>query len=186
MDCKAFLDTYTEYRDGLLDDLHVAEANQHLATCESCTRYDRVFCRGIELLHTLPIAESAEDFMPRLRHRLYNVDDGIYKASRRQLGGSAALIGVASVGLLALLWLPFTTRTSVEFQLQAVAAERLAESAAPGGPALFLSEPIVATVGSQDGRDLDAKLSEWPPRKHVHPTILLGSRNAQLVAAAVD
>ncbi|MEE9208176.1 MAG: zf-HC2 domain-containing protein [Gemmatimonadota bacterium] len=186
MNCQAFLDAYTEYRDGLLDDLRLADVERHLATCESCRRYDSVYCRGIELLRTLPTAESAEDFMPRLRHRLYNVDDGIYQASRRQLGGSAALIGVASVGLLALLWLPFTARTSVEFQLQAVAAERLAESASSTVPALFLSEPIVATVGSQDGSDLDARLTEWPPRKHVHPTILLGSRNAQLVAVAVD
>ncbi|MEN8145069.1 MAG: zf-HC2 domain-containing protein [Gemmatimonadota bacterium] len=186
MNCEAFLDLYTEYRDGLLDELRLAKAERHLATCESCTRYDSVFCRGIELLHTIPSAESAEDFMPRLRHRLYNVDDGIYRASRRQLGGSAALIGVASVGLLSLLWLPFATRTSVEFQLQAVAAERVDESASPEVPALFLSEPIVATVGSQDRSDLDAELTEWPPRKHVHPTILLGSRNAQLFAAAVD
>lgn len=187
MNCEAFLDAYTEFRDGLLAGERLAQAEAHLAACTSCTRYHGVFSHGIELLQTLPSAESAEDFMPRLRHRLYNVDDGIYRASRRRLGGSAALVGVASVGLLALLWLPFMSRSPVEFQLQAVAAERPATPPSTAVPALFLSRPFVATVGSrEEGSDLDSKLTEWPPRTHVHSTILLGSPRDGSVVAASD
>ena len=122
MSCDQFIERYTDFRDGLLDVAATAEVEEHLAACPCCARYDRVMRRGLELLSDIPQAESSDDFMPRLRHRLYNVDCGVTEG-RRSFGGSAALVGVAAVGLLALFWLPFAASVPLEMELPAVSAQ---------------------------------------------------------------
>ena len=86
--------------------------------------------------------------MPRLRHRLYNVDCGV-SDGRRSFGGSAALVGVAAVGLLALFWLPFAASVPLEMELPAVSAQY----PPPGSgepPSLFRSGPFVTTLLLED------------------------------------
>jgi hypothetical protein len=81
--------------------------------------------------------------LPRLKHRLYHVDDGPRLAESRHLG-SAALIAVASVGVLALAWLPFANRVAMEVELPPVAVSLPAGSTASQmTPALFSSGPFV-------------------------------------------
>lgn len=47
----------------------------HLRECASCRRYKEVYEQGTSLLRSLPEPELADDFQPRLRHRLFHVDD---------------------------------------------------------------------------------------------------------------
>ena len=142
MVCKDFLDRYTEYRDGLLSADESARFDQHLEDCESCRRYESVLARGLTLWRALPTAATSPDFMPRLQHRLYHLDDA-GKFSPRQHLGSAALIAVASVGLLAVTWLPFATRMSVEVELPPVAVEAPITTVAEGQPGLFDDGPYI-------------------------------------------
>ena len=164
MRCDEFIEVYTDYRDGLLDAETVERVEAHLDCCACCARYERVMQRGLELLSDIPSAQSSEDFMPRLRHRLYNVDCGVTEG-RRSFGGSAALVGVAAVGLLALFWLPFAANVPLEMELPAVSAQ----FPPPGSydvPSLFRSGPFVSTLLIEADSNLDGYLTEyeWPPR----------------------
>ncbi|MCL7971370.1 MAG: hypothetical protein M8866_04635 [marine benthic group bacterium] len=173
MSCDQFIERYTDFRDGLLDSETRAEVEGHLADCACCERYHRVMQRGLELLSDIPSAESSDDFMPRLRHRLYNVDCGVTEG-RRSFGGSAALVGVAAVGLLALFWLPFAASVPLEMELAAVSVQ----PPPPGSadlPSLFRSGPFVSTLRVEGDSYTDGYLTEfeWPPASAVHTAVAI-------------
>lgn len=140
MQCDGFLQGYSEFVDGRLPAGVRMAFQAHLDACEPCARYHRIVQRGLFIYRNLPSVESSPDFLPRLEHRLYHVDDAERLAARTPLG-SAALVAVAAVGFLALAWLPFATRLSVEVQLPAVAVE--APSEEPAAPSLFGPGPFV-------------------------------------------
>ncbi len=172
MSCDQFIERYTDFRDGLLDSEVRAEVEAHLADCQCCQRYHHVMQRGLELLSDIPPAESSDDFMPRLRHRLYNVDCGV--TERRSFGGSAALVGVAAVGLLALFWLPFAASVPLEMELAAVSVQ----PPPPGSadlPSLFRSGPFVSTLRVEDVSYADGYLTEfvWPPAPEMHTAVAI-------------
>jgi hypothetical protein len=53
MDCSEFLDLYSDYRDGCLENVRVARAvREHLRDCEACMRYDATICRGVMALRS--------------------------------------------------------------------------------------------------------------------------------------
>ena len=155
MECDEFLEGYSSYRDGRLEDEGRRRFERHLEGCSSCARYDRVIRRGTEIFRNLPRARPSTDFLPRLRHRLYHLQDGIPLEAAR--GGGAAAVAVAAVGLLALSWLPFAATMPVEVELPAVAVEAPAERTADvPGPSLFEPAPVLG-AGLNDG----AAASGW-------------------------
>lgn len=144
MECKEFLEGYSAYLDGVVSRDEETAFRRHLERCEACARYDRVIQRGVEIFRNLPRPDPSPDFLPRLRHRLYHIEDGIPFDTARH-GGSAALVAVAAVGLLALAWLPFASRMPVEVELPAVAVEApRPEPEREDLPSLFDPGPFVA------------------------------------------
>jgi hypothetical protein len=141
--CDEFIQGYSDYRDGLLSDGTRARFDRHVRLCDRCARYDSVVDRGVGLWCGLPGAEASPDFLPRLQHRLYHVDDAARLTSKRALG-SAALVAVASVGLLAVTWLPFATRMTVEVELPPVAVKAPVSVMAGRQPSLFDEGPYVS------------------------------------------
>lgn len=134
MQCEEFLEGYSEFLDGRLGPKRQTAFEAHREACCTCGRYDRVVQRGLNVWRNLPDIDPSPDFLPRLRHRLYHVDDEAHLGQTRHLG-SAALIAVAAVGLLALTWLPFATRMTVEVELPPLAVEAPADvSEAVGRP----------------------------------------------------
>ena len=143
MECKEFLEGYSAYLDGVVSREEEEAFRRHLERCDACARYDRVIQRGVEIFRNLPRPVPAPDFLPRLRDRHYHVEDGIpYDTARH--GGSAALVAVAAVGLLALAWLPFASRMPVEVELPAVAVEAPPPETQDDLPSLFDPGPFVA------------------------------------------
>lgn len=122
MKCEHFLESYSDYVDGLLDEAAEIACDEHVTHCPSCSRYARVMQEGVDLLRELPAAKPATDFSPRLTHRLYHVADNIPWAVAHP-GGSAAVLAVAAVGLLSLFWLPFATQIPVEVEFAPVAVD---------------------------------------------------------------
>lgn len=143
MECQEFLEGYSEYLDGRLDEEGRAAFRAHRDACTACERYDRVVRRGLTIWRNLPQLEPSPDFLPRLQHRLYHVDDAERLSMPRPLG-SAALVAVGIVGFLALAWLPFATRMSVEVQLPAVAVEAPEGAREVPSSSLFGRGPFLA------------------------------------------
>ena len=173
-DCNRFLQEYSDYRDGALSVEQEAEFREHVAKCPCCARYDRVLRVGSDLLAHLPAEQPTDDFMPRLQHRLYNVDEGLVDMPAHRFAGGAALVGVAAVGLLALFWLPFAATVPVEMQLDPVAAF-VPPAIEADVPALFRKGPFVDASFRSRGEILEAGAAIWKPRSHVHPTVILES-----------
>lgn len=107
MTCSEFIDGFSEYYDGVAPAEVAAEAEAHAASCETCRRYHDVFDRGRTLLRSFPEIEVTDDFHPRLRHRLFHVDDE--DALAPGTAGSATTAGTA-LGMALLLvmaaWAP--------------------------------------------------------------------------------
>ena len=163
MKCEQYLESYSDYVDGLLDGSAAGACAEHASQCPSCSRYTRVMREGVDLFRDLPAAEPASDFTPRLQHRLYHVEDNIPWTVAHP-GGSAAVVAVAAVGLLSLFWLPFATQIPVEVEFAPVAVQ--APEAVPAA-SLFRSGPHLA-----------------PPR--IQPFTLVGATGVAVAPARLD
>lgn len=108
MDCDLFLDGYSEFRDGLLDRAREDGFRAHLDACASCARYDRVVGGGVRLLRDEEPLVVQDDFMARLQHRLYHVDEERAEARRRPRGRTVA--GTLAAAAVAALTIIPTTR----------------------------------------------------------------------------
>ncbi len=163
--CDRFLQDYTDFCDGLLDPERAAEFRDHLRGCPGCARYDRVLSRGLDLLRAIPTEEPTDDFLPRLQHRLYNVDEGVSPPVHR-LAGGAALVGVAAVGILALFWLPFAATVPLELDLEPVAAHA-PDLDGSDLPSLFQAGPFFNTGTTAAPAVLDVADLAWRPSLRV-------------------
>lgn len=157
MDTESFLERYSDYRDGLMSPEEMTEFEKEISSCCAHARYHEVIEEGVDVLTHLPTAESSDDFMPRLRHRLYNVDEGVATTGHWR-GGSAALLGVAGVGILALFWLPFAATVPMELELPPVAAQTPSTVESSVVPALFRAGPFLDTVD----RNAEDVLGSYP------------------------
>lgn len=123
VNCADFLREYSEYRDGLVDPTRRAVLEAHLSVCASCARYDRVISTGVGQLRSLPPVEPSSDFLPRLQHRIYHIQDEASWWARPDTSGTS----VGFVLLLALLigvaaWIPAIGRPVPVVELPPVAA----------------------------------------------------------------
>ncbi|MWK27889.1 zf-HC2 domain-containing protein, partial [Escherichia coli] len=91
----------SEYRDGLLPDAEHGAFAAHLDACASCARYGRVVGKGVRMLRDEPELEVSEDFMARLQHRIYHVDEEKRSSAGRRARGVAAGGTLAAAAALA-------------------------------------------------------------------------------------
>ena len=75
MTCSEFVDRSSDFFDGSTHARETRLMEAHLRECVSCRRYKAVYEQGTSLLRSLPEPELGEDFEPRLRHRIFHVDD---------------------------------------------------------------------------------------------------------------
>ena len=75
MNCTEVVQRFTDYMDGEVSPEESAAIEAHMSECRSCVRYHNVLVHGAKVLRGLPEPELESDFAPRLRNRLYNVDD---------------------------------------------------------------------------------------------------------------
>ncbi len=159
MDCKDFMTRASDYFDGSTSQPETALMEGHLRQCISCQRYKVVYEEGTSLLRALPEPKLGEDFEPRLRHRLFHVDD------RRALldhSGSATpaltVLGLA-VLLTVIAWSPLLREEPPVVDLAPIVVDQVPE--AP--PAYSAADGRAAVVFSALGRGLwdDARLYEY-------------------------
>ncbi len=109
MECKEFLERFSEFYDGETADAGVFE--RHAAECARCRRYAKTLTRSLALLRVVPDIAVCEDFHPRLRHRIYHIRED---RARRRLGTPFTRLGVAlavTVLLALAVWGPELLRS---------------------------------------------------------------------------
>jgi len=139
MRCSEFINSFSDYFDGLGDAGFRDEAERHLASCASCRRYCEVVECGGELFRSAPALPVSHDFYPRLQHRIFHVDDA--EALSRGATGSATtaatIVGMAIL-LTAVAWSPLMRFGEPEVTLSPIVV-----SAPPSPRPLGLRPPPV-------------------------------------------
>jgi anti-sigma factor RsiW len=106
MTCSEFVAHFSEFYDGTAPEDFARRAEDHLATCPTCCRYQEVVERGAKLLRRLPAPDLPEDFRPRLQHRIFHVDDPVVPGGpTSSVSTIMAVVGMA-VLLAAVAWSP--------------------------------------------------------------------------------
>ncbi len=109
MKCADFLAQYSRLRDEDLPSEDRSALEAHLAGCPSCTRYDRVVQRGVDLLRDGPRPKVKEDFEARIRHSIYSLEEAERVRRFRPhgpSGGGAMAVMAAAALLVAIIWTP--------------------------------------------------------------------------------
>ena len=101
MTCAEFLESYADFRDGLVGAAGVDRAvKAHLGECLRCRRLAQTLTRGLALLHTMEDVELSERFRDRLAGRLraeVAIGDPLVPT---HAGLAAALLVATALGLL--------------------------------------------------------------------------------------
>jgi len=119
--CSEFLVLSSEFRDGEPGRPLEGELLAHLQACPGCRRYQVSLEKGVDLLRSFPTLNLAEDFKPRLSHRIYHLEDGA-GISRDALGSGATTVSVLAVAVLLALaaWTPRSGVVPTSLDLPAV------------------------------------------------------------------
>jgi hypothetical protein len=104
MNCRDFLDRYSDYDDSLLDPAERELFAGHLRECPRCERYDRVLRKGRMLARQLPPSQPTPDFVPRLHQRLHQLRHERRRRSYAAIPGGAAGALAAVTVLLTVSW----------------------------------------------------------------------------------
>lgn len=154
LDCSDFLEEYTGFRDGSLEAARHAALSSHVERCASCARYDRVVRGGVEIVRSLPEIEPSGDFLPRLQHRIYHLEDADALRERRASGASAVLLSGIALAIGATAWAPLMRTSAPVVELPPVVAH--APHKVEALQHLFRAGPLLTapTAGSAPPRSL--------------------------------
>lgn len=166
MDCPEFLSRYSEYDDSLASPAEADGFRAHMGACDSCMRYDRVLRKGRMLARQLPGVEPSDDFVPRLRMRLWRESHGGSRLTAAPGRVAAALPAVtvllAVVAVLALLGSGgsgalTTVPSGVRLALAPAAAGSPAPALTPGVYGVAFQGPALPRVGPVEPREWGAE-----------------------------
>jgi len=155
MNCQDYLHRFSEFVDGRLGPDIQDEMRAHHASCPSCERYFRTVTEGSDLLRGLPHLDVPDDFMPRLEHRIFHVDDG-EAIARQTLGTGATTLSILVLAALMALsaWAPTLSSSEVVVDLPpVVVANPPAPSFTnrPSRPSFSRNRSLFTTAEFQDG-----------------------------------
>ncbi len=120
MTCSDFVACLSEYLDGMASEEDHREVEDHLTSCPSCRRYYDVVVRGVELLRTLPEPELTRDFVPRLKHRIYHVDERSLLDGHASSAAPGLTVMAMAVVLAVVAWAPTLKPAAPEVELPAI------------------------------------------------------------------
>ncbi|HUF11853.1 MAG TPA: zf-HC2 domain-containing protein [Longimicrobiales bacterium] len=201
MNCREFLERYSEYADGLLPSAEATRLRSHAESCAACARYDRVVRRGAELARDLlPRVHVSGEFEHRVRHRLFHVRDEV---ARRRAGTSSVYVAAATVVLLGagagagLLLLTSGSAPELDSRIVSAASPSMtplheegvavaADSRIPLPPMDGLS-PAVAAVAEADAHDPHvATAAGWPVYSRGAMAVAFPGAHTSLVVTPAD
>lgn len=152
MTCQEFLDGYSDYLDGELDEARAARWQEHASQCESCRRYDEVLRQGLSLVRDLPAIEPSPDFASKLHRRIWGMEmDDDVGGSSTSLGAVASLAIAAALALIA--WSPLMWRYFTPAPEPVVAREEAPAPEPVAAPPALASDAGAAVAGGSSLAD---------------------------------
>jgi len=83
MNCKKFYRDFSGYIDRTLPEERIEEIEEHIGSCETCSSYYRIVTEGAREYRALPELQMPDDFLGRLEHSIYDLEEeGRRKRSR--------------------------------------------------------------------------------------------------------
>jgi len=149
MNCSDVVAKFTDYLDGTASESEMAAIDEHLDGCASCVRYRNVLVHGADLLRSLPEPELRDDFEPRLKHRLFHVDDERVLGSHAASGAPALTVLGIAVLLTAIAWSPTLFSGAPVVELAPIVVDR-APQRSPVRPASVTPPGTFSTKGEPD------------------------------------
>ena len=126
MTCSEFLESYSDFRDGLIDDPDLArQLSGHQLACRRCMQYDARLARGVTLLRTLSDLEPSPRFRRELARRLDCGCLALHEPVRPAPAGIMVGLMVATAAAL-VLWAGMKPSPSSDVPTEQVAAQRTA------------------------------------------------------------
>lgn len=102
MDCREFLEHYSDYRDAsIADEALRLRLGAHVRGCLRCMCYDALVCRGVMALRAMSDLEPSPAFGRRLRRRLERT---AAIPPRRRAAPTAAVVTLLAAAAAALLF----------------------------------------------------------------------------------
>jgi anti-sigma factor RsiW len=140
MRCADFLELYSDYRDGRLQDLAtVLDIERHLRDCPRCARQDVAVRRGVDVLRAAPGLQPSAAFRAQLKERLTarGRHSDPTAARGRFIASLLVAAGVALLVIEGVTWVPETGGETLSPQVVAN----------PGPPFVGFAEPDPGTTG---------------------------------------
>ena len=137
MTCSEFQHRFSDYYDGTAEPSFLEEADAHLGMCPGCRRYHEVLHRGFEILRAAPPLAVPADFLPRLQHRIYHLEDGPALSGRGTVGSATTVTTALAIAMLIALaaWSPVLVQAP-EVDLAPIVVDRPEPRALGVRPAL--------------------------------------------------
>jgi anti-sigma factor RsiW len=97
MDCFEFRSAYSDFADGLLDELGEIRSHRHMSECPHCRRFHEALRWGVAELRRRPIIVPSADFAVRLERRLQAETSPLTAVARRPASAAAVLMAFTVV-----------------------------------------------------------------------------------------
>ena len=123
MTCSKYFKNFSDLIDGNTLEEDLRDFEEHLRECPACSHHRLVIEQGSALLRTLPEPKLSENFLPRLWHRLYHVDN--QRAFRSSAFAAMPVIALASIVIVVVVsWLPALRDTTSDMALETVVVQQ--------------------------------------------------------------
>lgn len=97
MDCSQFRGAYSDFADGLLDEVREIAAHRHMSECPLCRRFHEALQWGVAELRRQPRVLPSDDFRERLERRIRAEASGFAPLARSWPGAAAMLMSLTLV-----------------------------------------------------------------------------------------
>ncbi len=97
MDCTEFRASYSDFADGLLDEMQEIAAHRHMSECPPCRRFHEALQWGIAELRRQPRVLPSEGFQERLERRIRAEASGFAPLAKSWPGAAAVLMSLTLI-----------------------------------------------------------------------------------------
>ncbi len=104
MDCSEYRRAYSDFADGLLDEIQEIAAYRHMSECPDCRRFHVALQQGISELRRRPRVLLSDDFQERLARRIDAEELVFAPASIGWPRAAAVLMSLTLLGAGAFAW----------------------------------------------------------------------------------